>query len=140
MIEFPSLNNYISDYNNPKSKSYIVISYKPKNPNLTQYSKRRYFCVNNPFGSQILVDTLNNLFKQRNIEVKAEIYPESNGFEEINIWQLMWFVNNITEIKKVRVTIHTDNPNYDDDETVTINLSNPKDIKMLLTKLDEYSS
>lgn len=141
MIKFPNLDNYISDYNNPKSKVIVRIGYNPKNPNLKKYSKFRYFSIHSPFSSTAIIEMLNNYFKDREIEVEAALY---NGpkveTEEINIWQLVWFVKNITEYKLVKVTIHTDNPNYDDDETLTINLSSRRDIDKLLSKLEEYSS
>lgn len=144
MIKFPNLENYVSNYNNIKSYVKIRISYIPKNENMRNYAKYICFSMHTPFADDVLLDIINNLLFKKNIHnsISVEILPnDSKQFcTDINIWQLVWFINNITEHKMVSVTINTLNPNYDGDETVTVDLTDEKSVKKFLSKLVEYSS
>jgi len=142
MIKFPNLDNYISNYNDTKSLIKIRIDYNPKNENLKHIVDHYAFSVRSPFPGDILVEALNEIAAKRKLEVTVSLLPDKTKCydEPINIWQLVWFINNIKITKTISVTIHTLNPNYDDDETVTIDLTNEKEVKKLLAKLVEYSS
>ena len=144
MIKFPNLENYVSNYNSEHSYVKIRIAYVPKNENMRKYAKFVYLAVHTPFADDVLLDIINNLLFKKNIHnsISVEILP--NGSKQfctdINIWQLVWFINNITEHKMISVTINTLNPNYDGDETVTVDLTDEKSVKEFLSKLVEYSS
>lgn len=143
MIKFPNLENYVSNYNSENSYVKIRIAYVPKNENMKKYAKFVYLAVHTPFTSDILLDIINNLLFKKNIHnsIKVEILEKSNtACIDVNIWQLVWFINNITEHKLISVTINTLNPNYDGDETVTVDLTDEKSVKRFLSKLVEYSS
>lgn len=143
MIKFPNLENYVSNYNNENSYVKIRIAYVPKNKNMRKYAKFTYLAVHTPFASDVLLDIINNLLFKKNIHnsIKVEILEKSNtACIDVNMWQLVWFINNITEHKMISVTINTLNPNYDGDETVTVDLTDEKSVKRFLSKLVEYSS
>lgn len=143
MIKFPNLENYVSNYNSEHSYVKIRIAYVPKNENMRKYAKFVYLAVHTPFASDILLDIINNLLFKKNIHnsIKVEILEKSNPTcIDVNMWQLVWFINNITEHKLISVTINTLNPNYDGDETVTVDLTDEKSVKRFLSKLVEYSS
>lgn len=143
MIKFPNLENYVSNYNSEHSYVKIRIAYVPKNENMKKYAKFVYLAVHTPFTSDILLDIINNLLFKKNIHnsIKVEILEKSDSVcIDVNMWQLVWFINNITEHKMISVTINTLNPNYDGDETVTVDLTDEKSVKRFLSKLVEYSS
>ena len=143
MIKFPNLENYVSNYNSENSYIKIRIAYVPKKKKKKKYAKFVYLAVHTPFASDILLDIINNLLFKKNIHnsIKVEILEKSNTTcIDVNMWQLVWFINNITEHKMISVTINTLNPNYDEDETVTVDLTDEKSVKKFLSKLVEYSS
>ena len=141
MIKFPDIKDYVGDCD-ASSIVKIRISYNPKNENLRKYRKSVAFRVHSPIPKEFLVELLNKMLNKRKLEIEVSILPEETKFydEPITLWQLVWFIDNITEQKIISVTINTLNPNYDDNETVTVDLTNEKDVKEFLRKLEEYSS
>lgn len=100
MIKFPNLNNYVSDYKNPSNVITIRIYEYPNK------SKAKYFNVHTPFPYGAFVEMLQDLVNQKGINnLRIEQVVHNNDAEEINIWQLAWFINNTIQVKRVLIKI-----------------------------------
>lgn len=117
MIKFPSLNDYISDYNNKTNIATIRI-YEYPNKN-----KAKYFNVHIPcLYHGIFVEMLQNIVKDKFNNLRIEEVKFDVAFEAINIWQLAWFINNIVEHKRLLIIIEDPNDeNYSLQTSVYLN-------------------
>lgn len=120
MIVFPNLNNYVSDYKNITN---VITIRMYEYPNKVD---AKYFNVRTPFPYGAFVEMLQELANQRNLNnLRIEQVAYNYDAEEINIWQLSWYLNNIRSNKIGNITIHRkDNSdinykfNVDDEECV----------------------
>lgn len=100
MIVFPNLENYVSDYKNDYNVITIRI-YEYPNKNTA-----KYFNVRTPFPYGAFVEMLQQLANQRllpNLRIEQVEYRCCG--DEINIWQLSWYLKNIKDSKVTSVTV-----------------------------------
>lgn len=120
MIVFPNLENYVSDY---KSNDNVITI------RMYEYQNRdsaKYFNVRTPFPYGVFVEMLQELVNQMQIyNFKIEQVARDYDIEEINIWQLAWYLRNIRRNRVANITIHRENNsdinykiNADDEECV----------------------
>lgn len=101
MIVFPNLENYVSDY---KSDDNVITIRIYEYPNKI-YAK--YFNVRTPFPYGAFVEMLQELANQMQFDnLRIEQVSRNNNAEEINIWQLAWYLRNIRKNRIANVTIH----------------------------------
>lgn len=101
MIKFPNLENYISDYKNNKNVITIRMYEYPDK------SRAKYFNVRTPFPYGAFVEMLQELVNQMRLDnLRIEQVAPNYDAEEINIWQLAWYINNIKDVRPVSVTIN----------------------------------
>lgn len=120
MIVFPNLENYVSDY---KSNDNVITIRIYEYPNKI-YAK--YFNVRTPFPYGVFVEMLQELVNQMQFDnLRIEQVTRNNNAEEINIWQLAWYLRNIRRNRIANITIHRENNsdinykfNADDEECV----------------------
>lgn len=100
MIKFPNLNNYVIDYKNSSNVITIRIYEYPYKV------KAKYFNIDTPFPYDVFVEMLQKLVNQKGIDnLRIEQVAYKNDAEEINIWQLAWFINNTLQSKRVLIKI-----------------------------------
>ena len=120
MIKFPNLDNYVSDY---KNDDYVITIriYEYPNKNIANY-----FNVRTPFPYGAFVEMLQELANQMNLDdLRIEQVARNYNIEEINTWQLAWYLRNIRKNRIANITIHRENNsdinykfNADDEECV----------------------
>lgn len=124
MIVFPNLENYVSNYKNDDN----VITIR-----MYEYPNKitaKYFNVRTPFPYGIFVEMLQELANQMQLDnLRIEQVNHNNNAEEINIWQLAWYLRNIRTNKIVNITIHRQN---DSDITYKVNANDVESIKTLI--------
>lgn len=132
MIKFPNLNNYVSDYQNPSNIITIRIYEYPYKV------KAKYFNVHTPFPYDVFVEMLQKLVNQKGIDnLRIERVANKNDAEEINIWQLAWFINNTLQIKRVLIKI----TNPDDKEhylLTSIYINDKEDFDRLKKQVNRF--
>lgn len=120
MIIFPNLENYVSDWkNNTNLITIRIYEYPNKN-------SAKYFNVRTPFPYGVFVEMLQKLVSQMELNnLRIEQVTRDNSIEEINTWQLAWYLNNIKSNRIANVTIHRKDTcdihyelNVDDEECV----------------------
>lgn len=139
MIKFPNLDNYVSNYNDPKSIIKIRIDYNPKNKSFKNINNHYAFGVRSPFPGNILVEVLNKIATQRKLEIVISLLPDKTicRDEPINIWQLVWFINNIVEYKRVLISI--EEPNNENHWIHTgVYLNDEKDFNRLKEQINRF--
>ena len=120
MIVFPNLENYVSDYKSNDNVITIRIYEYPYKVNA------KYFNVRTPFPYGAFVEMLQELVNQMQLDnLKIEQVEYRHGADEINIWQLAWYIRNIRRNRIANITIHRENNsditykfNADDEECV----------------------
>lgn len=120
MIVFPNLENYISDY---KSDDNVITIRMYEYPNKVN---AKYFNVRTPFPYGAFVEMLQELANQMQLNnLRIEQVTRKYDTEEINIWQLAWYLRNIRRNRIANITIHRENNsditykfNADDEECV----------------------
>lgn len=101
MIVFPKLENYVSDYKNDNNVITIRIYEYPKK------NSAKYFNIRTPFPYGAFVEMLQELVNQMRFDnLRIEQVARNSDAEEINIWQLAWYLNNIKDIRPVSVSIN----------------------------------
>ena len=101
MIVFPKLEKYVSDFKNDNNVITIRIYEYPKK----NYAK--YFNIRTPFPYGAFVEMLQELVNQMRFNnLRIEQVARNSDAEEINIWQLAWYLNNIKDIRPVSVSIN----------------------------------
>ena len=120
MIVFPNLENYVSDY---KSNDNVITIRMYEYPNKVN---AKYFNVRTPFPYGAFIEMLQELANQMQLDnLRIEQVTRNNNAEEINIWQLAWYLRNIRRNRIANITIHRENNsditykfNADDEECV----------------------
>lgn len=124
MIVFPNLDNYISDY---KNNDYVITIriYEYPNKHIANY-----FNVRTPFPYGAFVEMLQELVNQMNLnDLRIEQVTRNYDIEEINTWQLAWYLRNIKNNRIANITVHRkDNP----DITFKINVDDEESVKKLI--------
>ena len=124
MIIFPNLENYVSDY---KSNDNVITIRIYEYPNKI-YAK--YFNVRTPFPYGAFVEMLQELANQMQLDnLRIEQVTRNNNAEEINIWQLAWYLRNIRRNRIVNITIHREN---NSDITYKVNADDEVSVKKLI--------
>jgi len=124
MIIFPNLENYVSDY---KSNDNVITIRIYEYPNKI-YAK--YFNVRTPFPYGTFVEMLQELANQMQLDnLRIEQVTRNNNAEEINIWQLAWYLRNIRRNRIVNITIHREN---NSDITYKVNADDEVSVKKLI--------
>lgn len=101
MIVFPNLNDYVSDYKNITNVITIRIYEYPNKIGA------KYFNVCTPFPYGAFVEMLQELVNQRGItDLRIEQVEYQHNVEQINIWKLAWYINNIRKNRIANITIH----------------------------------
>ena len=120
MIVFPNLENYISDY---KSNDNVITIRIYEYPNKVT---AKYFNVRTPFPYGVFVEMLQEFANQMQLDnLRIEQVTRKYDIEEINVWQLAWYLNNIKSNRIANITIHRKGTcdihyelNVDDEESV----------------------
>ena len=120
MIVFPNLPNYVSDY---KNITFIITIRIYEYPNK---DAAKYFNVRTPFPYGVFVEMLQEFVNQRQIpNLRIEQVERMSNVDEINIWQLSWYLRNIRNNRIANITIHREDNsditykfNADDEECV----------------------
>lgn len=120
MIKFPNLENYVSDY---KSNDNVITIRMYEYPNKIG---AKYFNIRTPFPYGAFVEMLQELVNQMQLDnLRIEQVTRKYDIEEINIWQLAWYLRNIRMNRIANITIHRENNsdihykfNVDDEESV----------------------
>lgn len=124
MIIFPNLDDYISHY---KDNDNVITIRIYEYPNKI-YAK--YFNVRTPFPYGAFVEMLQELANQMQLDnLRIEQVTRNNNAEEVNIWQLAWYLKNIKKNRILNVTIHRQN---DSDITYKVNADDEVSIKKLI--------
>ena len=124
MIVFPNLDNYISDY---KNDDYVITIriYEYPNKNIANY-----FNVRTPFPYGAFVEMLQELVNQMNLnDLRIEQVARNYDIEEINTWQLAWYLRNIRKNRIANITIHR---NDNSDINYKINADDEESVKKLI--------
>ena len=124
MIVFPNLDNYISDY---KNDDYVITIriYEYPNKNIANY-----FNVRTPFPYGAFVEMLQELVNQMNLnDLRIEQVARNYDIEEINTWQLAWYLRNIRKNRIANITIHR---NDNSDINYKINADYEESVKKLI--------
>lgn len=104
MIIFPNLENYVSDY---KSNDNVITIRMYEYPNKVS---AKYFNVRTPFPYGAFVEMLQELTNQMQLNnIRIEQVTRKYDIEEINIWQLAWYLKNIRINRIANITIHREN-------------------------------
>lgn len=120
MIVFPNLENYVSGYKNDENVITIrMYEYPNKN-------SAKYFNIRTPFPYREFVKMLQELVDVTPIpNLRIEQVSPMSDVEEINTWQLAWYLRNIRSNRLTHITIHRKNTpdisfkiNADDEECV----------------------
>lgn len=120
MIKFPNLENYVSDY---KSNANVITIRMYEYPNR---DTAKYLNVRTPFPYGAFVEMLQELANQMQLDnLRIQQVARDDSIEEINIWQLAWYLRNIRSNRIANITIHRENNsdinykiNADDEECV----------------------
>ena len=120
MIVFPNLENYVSDY---KSDDNVITIRMYEYPNKIG---AKYFNIRTPFPYGAFVEMLQELTNQMQLNnLRIEQVTRKYDIEEINIWQLAWYLRNIRKNRITNITIHRENNsdihykfNIDDEKSV----------------------
>ncbi len=120
MIKFPNLENYVSDY---KSNDNVITIRMYEYPNR---NSAKYLNVRTPFPYGVFVEMLQKLTNQMQLDnLRIQQVARDDSIEEINIWQLAWYLRYIRTNRIANITIHRENNsditykfNADDEECV----------------------
>lgn len=124
MIVFPNLENYVSNYKNDDN---VITIRMYEYPNKID---TKYFNIRTPFPYGVFVEMLQELANQMQLDnLRIEQVSHNNNAEEINIWQLAWYLRNIRRNKIANITIHREN---DSDITFKVNANDVESIKTLI--------
>ena len=124
MIVFPNLENYVSDY---KSNDNVITIRMYEYPNKVN---AKYFNVRTPFPYGAFVEMLQELANQMNLDdLRIEQVARNYDIEEINTWQLAWYLRNIRKNRIANITVHRKD---DPDITFKINADDEDSVKKLI--------
>ena len=127
MIVFPNLINYVSDY---KNTTFVITIRIYEYPNKVS---AKYFNVRTPFPYSTFVEMLQELVNQMHLpNLRIEQVEYRYDADDLNIWQLSWYLRNIRDSKITSVTV----AQKDDTEiTYKIDVTNEKALKCLIEKI-----
>ena len=132
MIKFPNLSNYISDFENKTNIVAIKIY------DILDKNRAKYFNVHIPcLYRGIFVEILQNIIKDKFSNLRIEQVKTSVIYEDITIWQLAWFINNITEHKRVLISVEDPNDEHYSLQT-SVYLNDEKDFNRLKEQINHF--
>lgn len=124
MIVFPNLENYVSDY---KSNENVITIRMYEYPNKIG---AKYFNIRTPFPYGVFVEMLQEFANQMQLDnLRIEQVTRKYDIEEINVWQLAWYLRNIRRNRVVNITIHRPN---NSDITCKVNANDEECINKLI--------
>lgn len=124
MIVFPNLENYVSDYKSDDNVITIrIYEYPYKNI-------ANHFNIRTPFPYGAFVEMLQELANQMQFDnLRIEQVARRYDIEEINTWQLAWYLRNIRKNRIANITIHR---NDNSDINYKINADDEESVKKLI--------
>lgn len=124
MIIFPNLDDYISHY---KDNDNVITIRIYEYPNKIE---AKYFNIRTPFPYGAFVEMLQEIANQMCLDnLRIEQVTYNNNVQEINIWQLAWYLKNIKKNRILNVTIHREN---NSDITYKVNADDEVSVKKLI--------
>lgn len=124
MIIFPNLDNYVSYY---KGNDNVITIRMYECSNKTE---AKYFNIRTPFPYGAFVEMLQEIANQMCLDnLRIEQVAYDNNLQELNIWQLAWYLKNIKKNRILNITIHRQN---DSDITCKVNADDEVSVKKLI--------